>query len=187
MALADVEVAEPGAAVLDRLADEALLDVHVVGVEMREGVGGADAIEECHDLGTGVDDVGLVAVDDLDADRDVRGLSLLADAAHHLDHVGDALLGLGLQVLLQGGVDHAAEVARPQVAHHGDRGVEQVLAPLHRVGVLARDVGRGREAEGRGGSQLVLVEAGARELGRKAVRVEQRDLDVVVAELGGAA
>src|SRR4051794_6647792 len=187
VALADVEVAEVPAAPLDRLADEALLDVHVVGVEVGVDVRAADPLDQGDGLGRGVDDVGLVAVDDLDADGDARGLRLIRDPAQHLDDVGDPSLGPGRHVLLQGGVDHAAEVAGTQVAHDRDGRAQQVLAAPHRLGVLARDVGGRREAERRRAADPVLLELAAGELDREAVGVEERDLDEVVADLGRAA
>lgn len=162
-----MEIADPIAALLDRLADEAFLDVHVVGVDVGLNVGQVDQVEQRHALGRGVADVGLVAVDHLDADHDVRGSSLLGHPAQHLDDLGDAALGLGFHVFLQGGIDHATEMLGAEVADDGHGGVEQVLAALDRLGVVARDVCGSRQSQGRGRAELMLLQPRPRELQRK--------------------
>ena len=56
MALADMEIAEAIAALLDRLADEAFLDVHVVGVDMGTlTLGRPIRSQQRHALGRGVE------------------------------------------------------------------------------------------------------------------------------------
>jgi hypothetical protein len=69
MALTDVYISEPLCAHADRIGKVGLLDVHVVGVEMNYEIGRAHLLDELECLLGSVDEVALVAVDRLDADR----------------------------------------------------------------------------------------------------------------------
>ena len=73
--LGQVDVSEPGPQRDDRLVEALLLDVHVVRVEVDEDVGLVYAVQQLAGLRSEVDEVGLVAVDGLDPQRDalIRG------------------------------------------------------------------------------------------------------------------
>jgi hypothetical protein len=65
-----MDVAEPVRAPEHRRDHVGLLDVHVVGVQVHVHVGAVDLVQELERLPGGVEQVGLVAVDDLDAEGD---------------------------------------------------------------------------------------------------------------------
>ncbi len=183
--LADVEVAEALAAVDQRRFEIGLLDVHVVGVEVQLDVGQADSFGERGGLRRGVQHVALVAVDDLQPDRDVVPRRALADPAQHLDRAGDAGCRRRLRVLLERRVQDAADVRGVNLACHVQHLHQARFAARLLVGVAARDVGRGIEAERQRRAQAITIEHPAREGRVDRRRVERRYLDQVEAEFRG--
>ena len=178
----------PVAAALDRLADEAVLDVHVIGVEVGVEVwAGRCGRAGPRTSSAAVDDVGLVAVHDLDADLDVEGLRLLADAVQHLDDVGHAALRPSAPCISAGRNGSRRRNAWHARSRTTETAVLSRSSPRLTASGSSSDVGGcGKPERGRGAqSRVPRAARGVNDDG--AVRVEQWDLDEVVAQLGRAA
>src|SRR5262245_27173744 len=93
--LPDVHVAEPLADLVDRPDQVVLLDVHVVRVEVDGDVVGTDVVGQPQRVSGRVDDVGLVAIADLQPEGDAAGGGLLGRTLQHPDDVPAAGRGQG--------------------------------------------------------------------------------------------
>ncbi len=164
--------------------DVRFLDVHVVDVEVDLDVRRADAPAHLDALRGRVEHVGLVAVHDFEPERDV---ALGRRLGHALQHS-------------HGRLTPSAVVGTAYFWNAESRMPQTWVAPMSRamaIGlfearlaapsfsrIVARDVGRGVEAERRGGADAGLLERTAGEGRLDGARVEGWDLDQVVADLG---
>src|SRR5919198_493095 len=108
-----MDVAQALASLNDRIAKALLLDVHVISVQVEDHVIGADRLDQRECLGGSVVQIGLVAVDRLDAEGDTTLGSISRYLAQHID----TGLALGRRRRLasqraQVGVEYAGKAAR---------------------------------------------------------------------------
>ena len=145
VAAARVEVAEVLAGLDDRRGLVLLLDVHVERVEVQHDVLRADGLDEGKALVRGVEEVGLKAVQRLDAQRDVPRSG---EGGEHFQVLHDErelhllLLRLHGVGLAHDGVNRTDEA---RAAHDGGL-VHEGLAVSHRSGLL---LGRAAEVTAR--------------------------------------
>ena len=83
MVFADMDIAQPVTDIAQRPHQIVLLDVHVVGVEMDHDIVGTDVVDQRESLPRRVDDMGLVAVADLDAEHHADAGRLLGQILEH--------------------------------------------------------------------------------------------------------
>ncbi len=185
MGIADVEIAEVGPGLPDRRADIRFLDVHVIGVEMHLHVRRADAPTIFHALRGRVEKVGFVAVHDFHHQRDVACGGHLRHFAHDVDGHGDAGARGRPDVLLEGGMEDAADELAAEITADADRILEPLPAARGLVRLAAGDVGIGVEAEREIDADAVRLELAAREIDVDGVRLRRRRLDEIVTHRGG--
>ena len=186
MAVAGVEVAEPGRGVDDRRGDVRFLDVHVVDVEVDLDVRGVDAPAHLDALGGGVEDVGLVAVHDLEAEVDVA-------PRRHLGHLAQDVAGAGDAVRRSAGCGTCRSPSRgcrrstvPPQSRQTETASSKSALPRFSLSGSPEEMSasKSRPIEKAmpmpAASSSLVVTAGSIEDG-----IERRGLDEVVAGLGG--
>jgi hypothetical protein len=184
VALTNVGISEVRAAPLDRTRDVSLLDVHVIRVKVDHYVWSADLLDQLDRCIPRVDEVALVAVHRLEADRDARFGCAFCRSTERLHAVPAADRRRWLRVLAHGAIDHATEVSRPHVTRNAD-GIHQQHAPAtHRIRILARDIGVERQAQRACRAKVEFPEHAHGHPSVDGPWIEQGDLDEIEASLG---
>ncbi len=179
----DVEVGEPGADGADRLEQVDLLDVHVEAVEAHADVG-ADRVGECQRLLTPVDEVGLEAVQRLDAHPHPGGVGVLVDLLQAGDAPLPLLFGCAVGDDLADRAGHDRDLLPVELLDHRDA----VLHVLHGRGalllVLGAQVALGERQRDRAPARQAVVGEQLADVGRVVLVGLALDLDAPVAEAG---
>ncbi len=187
MVLSDVDVAEPVAHLADGARHVGLFDVHVVGVQVDHDVVGADVVGQLHRLARGVDKVGLIAVADLKAERDVIVRGSRGEFADDADRVGPARRRWCGRVFAQRAEQCSGEDPAAQADGGFQAGTQQRRTPLDDRRIVAGHVGVEGQPTGTHDAEPRLRKQGPRSRHIQPFQVMQRQLKQVEAGFARAA
>lgn len=140
MALVQLEIAKHRKRLAQRLGRTALLDRHVVGIQMQPHVGVIDEREIGHRLIDSVQKRGLVAVDQLDAEPNPRLLRCFRNLMDHLGAVTRGIRRRQAARMAEAAIEDAIDLLDADLGRAGDNAVKTLFAAAALLGVAGRDV-----------------------------------------------